>query len=127
MATRSIQGILIPFTRREDGYLTLRPIRDVIKSSIRMILGTTYGERLYIPDFGSRIRQLLFEPNDFVLEGQLKVEVEDALTKWEPRITLEETLVQFPTDEHRILLTLRYLINAELIQDEAILVLPRPF
>lgn len=57
-----------------------------INQSINHILGTRIGERFFLPEFGSRLYELVFEPNDYILEDLLKLYVSDALGKWEPRI-----------------------------------------
>ena len=59
-----------------------------IHESILQILGTRPGERFMRPDFGSRLKDLVFEPNDEVLKGLIRHHVIDALKRWEKRITV---------------------------------------
>lgn len=61
-----------------------------INQSIRHILGTPVGFRFFVPEFGSRIHELIFEPNDYILRDMLILYVNECLTRWEPRIKVLE-------------------------------------
>lgn len=57
-----------------------------IHESILQILGTRPGERFMNPEFGSRLKDLVFEPNDSVLKGLIRHYVIDAIQRWEKRV-----------------------------------------
>lgn len=57
-----------------------------IAQSIRIILGTTPGERLMQPEFGCNLKSLLFERADSSLVTQLNHLVYHALLNFEPRV-----------------------------------------
>jgi phage baseplate assembly protein W len=57
-----------------------------IEQSILIILGTARGERVMRPDFGSRLRELLFAPMNSSTRALAARYVTEALTAWEPRI-----------------------------------------
>lgn len=61
---------------------------EKINESIYSILSTRLGERLFLPEFGSKLHQILFEPNDLIRADLAKVYIKDALDKWEKRINL---------------------------------------
>lgn len=61
-----------------------------IDQAIKHILGTPVGLRYFVPEFGSRIHELIFEPNDYILRDMLILYVNEALTRWEPRIKVLE-------------------------------------
>jgi phage baseplate assembly protein W len=61
-----------------------------IRESILQILGTRIGERFMNPEFGSRLKDLVFEQNDEVLKGLLRHYVIDAITRWEKRVIITE-------------------------------------
>ena len=71
---------------------------DKIQASIRDILTTRPGERLMQPEYGSRLFDLVFEPNDFVTNQLLYIYTAEALQRWEPRIQV--TGVTFATDNN---------------------------
>jgi phage baseplate assembly protein W len=108
------KGLQFPFTfqKRSGGtQISTATSRDHahIHESIRQILGTRLGERFLRPDFGTRLHELVFEPNDSVLYGLIRHEVTDALGRWEPRVVITDVLVgQSATDEHLVLADIHY-------------------
>ena len=109
------QGLKFPFQfhRRSGGAristATSRE-QEHIHESIRQILGTRRGERFLLPEFGSRLHELLFEGNDAILQGLLRHEVIDALTRWEPRIVIEQVIMV--PDGHAIQVNIHYRLIA---------------
>jgi len=81
-----------------------------IHESIRQILGTRRGERFLLPEFGSRLHELLFEGNDAILRGLVRHEVTAVLTRWEPRIVVDE--VQVVSEKHAVVVTIQYHVIA---------------
>ena len=61
-----------------------------IHESIIQILGTRPGERFMNPEFGSRLRDLVFEQNDTVLKGLVRHHVIDAIRRWEKRVRVTD-------------------------------------
>jgi Bacteriophage baseplate protein W len=59
-----------------------------VEDSIRIILGTSRGERVMRPDFGADLKRLVFSPNNTSTAGLAIFHVQEALRKWEPRIQL---------------------------------------
>lgn len=60
-----------------------------IAQSIKMILATTPGERVMRPEYGSRLQELVFQPNDPTTAGLAIQYVKEAISRWEPRIRVE--------------------------------------
>ena len=73
-----------------QGSLRLSAFSHNIEECIHLILRTKLGERLYRPDFGSRLSELVFAPMNTQTLLLIRLYVEEALKKWEPRITVEE-------------------------------------
>jgi len=59
-----------------------------VEESIRIILGTSRGERLMRPDFGCGLNRLAFAANNTSTAGLAIFHVREALEKWELRIEL---------------------------------------
>jgi uncharacterized protein len=57
-----------------------------IEESIRIILRTEPGERVYRPDFGCRLSELTFSPLNTQTMMMIRLYVQEALQRWEPRI-----------------------------------------
>lgn len=58
-----------------------------IKESIYLIIMTRKGERMMRPDFGCDIHRYMFDTVDYTTLNRMKCAVEEALIRWEPRIT----------------------------------------
>jgi hypothetical protein len=79
------RGLEFPI-RLLQGKGTITSDVSLINQSIKIILDTPIGSRLFLPDFGSRLSELLFEPNDEVLHDLLSLFISQSLDKWENRI-----------------------------------------
>jgi phage baseplate assembly protein W len=89
-----------------------RQERDV-EEAIRIILLTPKGQRVMRPEFGCRIHDLAFSPNNATLMGLASYYVEEALAMWEPRISVEEVNARVDADSpERLLIDIKYRIKA---------------
>lgn len=82
-------GISFPFefsTTGKTRSISLSTGVEKINQSMHMILTTRKGERVMMPEYGSNLPLLVYEPNDAFLEVQLREETATALARWEPRI-----------------------------------------
>jgi hypothetical protein len=68
------------------GGLGLSEFDQSIEEAIRIILGTAPGERVMRPEFGCRIHDYVFHPNNASTAALVGFYVREALVKWEPRI-----------------------------------------
>ncbi len=64
-----------------------------IDRSLEVLLGTTLGERVMLPGYGSNMEELLFEPIDTGLQTLIFDRIETAILYYEPRIEVEELTV----------------------------------
>jgi phage baseplate assembly protein W len=84
-----------------------------IEEAISMILLTSKGQRVMRPEFGCRIHELVFAPNDATTEGLAIFYVEEALAMWEPRIAVRTvTADPDPGMPERLLIRIDYEIKA---------------
>lgn len=60
---------------------------ESIRQSIYLIIMTRKGERVMRPDFGCDIHKFMFDTVDYTTLTMMKHAVEEALIRWEPRIT----------------------------------------
>lgn len=88
------QGLAFPLQQTPTRRLKLVSGETDIQQAIRIILGTMPGERLLRPEFGCRIYELVFAPNDAATEGLIVYYVREALARWEPRIEVQDVTVQ---------------------------------
>lgn len=82
-------GVSFPFKFSEAGRVNSVSVSkgvQKVNQSIHSILTTRKGERIFMPEFGSNLHLLVFEPLDDFLYPQLRVETAEALRRWERRI-----------------------------------------
>ncbi|HAX74582.1 MAG TPA: baseplate protein [Cyanobacteria bacterium UBA11372] len=83
-------GLAFPIQVNVQGGIQLSASTPNIEESIIIILRTDLGERVYRPNFGSRLSELVFEPMNVQTLMLIRLYVEEALEMWEPRIILKE-------------------------------------
>lgn len=94
--------LAIPLKVKAGGGLyVLTSPTAVLRQSIYVILATRIGERLLNPEFGSRLPELLFEPNDIILATLGTQYIREALRRWEPRIEVETVTWDPPVGSQR--------------------------
>jgi hypothetical protein len=86
-------GLAFPIRIDRTGGIALVSRDDEVEESMRVILGTAFGERPMRPEFGCAIHDLLFGSIDATTAGQIAYEVRASLRRWEPRIEVHEVIV----------------------------------
>lgn len=80
------KGWRFPVAINLTGGISSSAYEENVRESIFIILGTAPGERLMRPQFGSRIHDLMFSPNNNMTAALAVHYCEEALLKFEPRI-----------------------------------------
>lgn len=90
---------------------TLRYVNETaVTRSIRNLLNTQQGERLYQPDIGSNVRKLLFEPIDDITADILNSTIRDTLADYEPRAKVLNVEVIPDEGRNRYVVTVVYML-----------------
>jgi phage baseplate assembly protein W len=87
------RGLSHPLRPGATGLSASSGVRKV-EESIRLILGTQYGERLMRPTFGSNLRTLAFAPSNSSTANLARYYVAEGLARWEPRIEVLDVAVE---------------------------------
>jgi phage baseplate assembly protein W len=86
---------------------------DDIKEAIRIILGTSKGERLMRPAFGCGIHDYVFAMMNAVNLRLIESTVREALTLWEPRIeVLNVSSDTSEADNGKLIVNIEYKVRA---------------
>lgn len=112
--TRDFLGSGWKFPPRLDaqGRIELIHQEQDIEEAIRIILRTHPGERPLRPEFGTNLHRLQFAPNDASTAGLATRYVEEALTRWEPRIEVARVEAEpDPRDPSRLMIDIRYRVR----------------
>ena len=107
------RGIAYPLRTDGAGGLAMSAYEQNIEECIRIILGTAPGERIYRPEFGSRIHDEIFSPNNHHTRSLISFYARESLVKWEPRVReVEVEAKQDPDAPNTVVLEISYLVRA---------------
>lgn len=68
--------------------------------SVRNLVLTNHYERPFHPEIGSNVRKMLFEPISPLTANHLQREIEDTIKNFEPRVRLQQVIVQVEPDQN---------------------------
>ncbi|RPI82098.1 MAG: phage baseplate protein [Chloroflexi bacterium] len=106
------QGLTFPLQIDQQGGLALARGVNEIEQAIKIILGTIPGERVMRPEFGCRIHELLFAPNNASTRRLAAFYIEEALKQWEPRIEPTEIeAIQDPSRDGTLLIEIKFKVK----------------
>jgi uncharacterized protein len=105
-------GWAFPMAVDATGSVALVRREREIEESIRLILGTSYGERPMRPEFGCGIHELVFAPADSATAARIAYEVRQSLDRWEPRIdVIDVDVTTSDTDASALYVHITYSIR----------------
>ena len=82
-----------------------------IEQSLNVLLSTSLGERVMLPDYGCDLTNYLFESLDSAVIGYIKNRVNNSILFYEPRITVEK--IDVTADDSTDLLEGRFTITVQ--------------
>jgi hypothetical protein len=105
------KGLRFPVSVNLNGGVSSSQLDENVRQSIFIVLGTAPGERLNRPEFGCRIHDLMFAPNNDMTATMAEVFCEEALYKFEPRVAKVTCNATVNEDEvNRLDIRIEYLI-----------------
>jgi phage baseplate assembly protein W len=101
MAEGKTYGINFPFRDSSKGtYLSLSEESDEeIRSSLVHLLLTRKGTRYYLPDFGTRLYEFIFDQNDSVSFNLIEDEIRESVKKYIPNLDINSIEVVSAEDD----------------------------
>lgn len=101
------RGWRFPVLPREGG-VDYEEGAEKVRQSILLILDTEPGERIMRPTFGCGLRRYLMKPNTTATRAMMQRDVQQALSTWEPRISLASVSVEPGDDPSLVLVHVAY-------------------
>jgi len=86
-------GITFPIEVNSKGSVDVMSNNVLLRSSIKNILYWPTSQRFFNEQFGSRIFDVLEEPNDNIGKALVRTFIFEALNRWEKRILVKDTRV----------------------------------
>ena len=107
-------GIDFPFGRvgNGDGYFkSTKTTIDAIKNNIKLLLQTNQGERMFQPNLGMNLRNLLFEPMTEDLTIQIENNIVDVFERWLPFVELRNIEVKRRNESNQVKINIEFNIR----------------
>ena len=107
------KGITYPVKQGRKGLFNVETDIKLIEGNIIQILGTRRGERVMLPEFGSKILDFIHEPLDRVTCALLRFELIKVIKRWEPRVIIDKknTIITAYPNEFRVKANIRYYLK----------------
>lgn len=121
----NLLGCPYPLTKSNHGYFRTQRGVNQIKSDLLVLLLTNPKERVMHPEFGTPLRQLMFDPADGILAKKARDIIVTALGKWEPRVSFEAVDVTTNPEDNSMKIVIAFR-NPENIKDIEVLTLELP-
>lgn len=104
-------GLGVEISNSTIVFNTLYDLKKQVKQNIKTLLLTRIGERYMLPQFGTELLSLIFQPNVIELKEEIKTIITNALNSWINNIILERIDVKTNEDDP----TLNYMIEVSII------------
>lgn len=116
MDTSAFLGVGWKFPPEVDeitGRIKMSSYEEDIQESIRIIIGTSKGERIMNRNFGCDIKKYMFESLNYTTAVNMEKCVEEALKEWEPRITdIKVTVQQDSIEDYKVNVNISYVVRS---------------
>jgi phage baseplate assembly protein W len=96
MANGITYGLSFPFRQSVKGdYVQLTDTSDdEIRTDLLHLILTKKGSRYYLPDFGTRIYEFIFEPLDGETFDGIRSDIEQQVAKYIPNLTINSITIE---------------------------------
>ena len=96
MADGLTYGINYPFRDSQKGdYLQLTEYqKDEVRAALLHLILTRRGSRYYLPNFGTRIYEFIFEPFDGLTFNAIESDIRDAINTYMPNLIVNNITIE---------------------------------
>ena len=119
----------LPLVSLEAGYGLNKTVEATVKQNLKMLLLTTPGERVMLPDFGAGLIKYLFELDNPLLRGNIEATIRSQDDRWLPFIEIFKFTFNSASDNSEVqenLLSIRLEYRISPLQKEDILLITAP-
>tara|TARA_R110001583_G_scaffold36270_1_gene119622 strand:- start:379 stop:855 length:477 start_codon:yes stop_codon:yes gene_type:complete len=94
--TKERYGIAFPFNDSPSGFFlqTTGTPKEEIRANLIHLLLTKKGSRYFLPDFGTRLYEFVFEPLDNLTFEAIQSELSDVVAKYIPNVIINDFKIQ---------------------------------
>ena len=93
---RERYGIAFPFNDSDSGFFlkTTNTVAEETKTDLIHLILTRKGSRYFLPDFGTRLYEYIFEPMDSTTFQAIDSELREVIEEYIPNVVVNEIKVQ---------------------------------
>ena len=93
-------GITFPFGDSEEGlFLGMNELADAeVRSNLVHLILTIKGSRYFLPDFGTNLMRLIFEPLDSGTKASIDSEIRETVGEFIPNLNINNVDVKSAED-----------------------------
>jgi Bacteriophage baseplate protein W len=102
--------IAYPFSITDEGLVATSGYSQHIEQLIEQILFTMPGERVNLPDFGTGITRLIFDPGNAEMVSATQFLIQGALQQWLGNLIQVQT-VQVVAEDSTLNVTIHYVVK----------------
>lgn len=85
---------------------------ESINECIGLLLRTSKGEMFGDPQFGCNLMKYIHEPNDSILQDLAREDIVSAISRYEPRVTVNTENIDIYSEDNKVYITIQYIINS---------------
>ena len=112
-------GLAFPIVSSTGGYFSNSEGFNTIVAGIKQLILTKKGERVMLPEFGTNLRSFVFDQDTPALRKRIKDEISQAITVYEPRVTIRNLNVYVKESQGRntIMVALQLSLTNDFLQE----------
>lgn len=118
-------GLAFPFAISAAGGVRAQGGDALLRGKVLQLLLTAPGERVNLPEYGTRLRDLVFEPNNDILAAATEFAIARALRRW-LGTEIEVDGVRVSSDDAELSVDVTYLRIADLTMERLRVGIPIP-
>jgi phage baseplate assembly protein W len=103
-------NIAYPLSITDEGLVATTSYSQHIEQLIEQVLFTTPGERVNLPDFGTGITQLIFNPGNAEMVSATQFLIQGALQQWLGNL-IQVQAVQVVAEDSTLNVTIQYIVK----------------
>ncbi len=104
-----LQGFAFPLRHQAHGGLSWKGGAEKMQQNLTTLLLTGIGERVMRRSYGGGVRDLLYDPNDDAMRAIVEHRILQAITQWEPRVTVQRMAIN--QEAGQLLVELHYAVR----------------
>jgi len=110
------QGLTFPIKLNIKGRPNIVSGKELLESSLSQILSWNLGTRFMLGEYGTKLEQLLQEPNDAIAQSLVKHYTVEVISLWEKRLEVLDVILLIKQD-NLLSIQISYIVKSTKLED----------